>query len=212
MRILFVAPNQEGVRVLDVIPEARAISAKHSVYQLEGKDVTVEKLYSTVDRWKFDAIHFAATMGERGVEMSKDELLTPEDCANVARIAKARICVFSGCNSNAIASYVVNHGAEIAIFSNCELEDADAWKFSLTFYNALENGHSNDLLGAYVVADNGDGLFGWTMNPRLASDALRIAGLSMSRINSRPMAKWQMILVVLLGLLSILLSLVALVR
>ncbi len=205
MRILIVAPEVEGSPLLESTPEVRAIQTRHSVYLLQGRDVTVAKLFDTVDRSKFDAIHFAAKLSDRGIEMARDELLEPDDCAQVARTAHARIVVFSVCESSMLASYIVNHGVEFSFYSNYKLDDVSAWKFTLTFYNALENGHANDIVGAYLVADNGDGLFGWTMNPRLAAETLKAVGLTKPK-SGWPVANWQVILVILLAILSLTMS------
>jgi len=211
MRILLVAPELEGEKTIDAIPEMRAISAKHTVYSLVGKDVTVGKLFDTVDRYKFDIIHFASRMSDRGVEMSNSELLEPADCAQAARLAKATAVVFGGCDSNSIASYVINYGVEYAFFSNMQVTDLEVGKFALSFYNAFTNDNATDMLGAYIDASNKDGVMGWTMTPEIAAAAIRLAGLQKEH-QVGPLAHWQVNVVLIVGLISMVLSVIALMR
>lgn len=212
MRILFVAPVFEGEMAIDSIPEMRAISAKHSVYSLIGTDVTVSKVFEVVNLYHYDAIHFSSHMSERGVEMSNKELLEPADVAQLARMAKARVVVLGGCNSNFIASAIIHMGVEFAFFSNREATTSEIWKFTLTFYNAFTNGHSNDVLGAYIAANREDGVIGWTMNPELAAEMIRLAGMHQQSLLKNPIRSWQILVVLILGAISLILSFVAIMR
>jgi len=212
MRILFVAPEFEGNSAINAVPEMRAISAKHTVYSLVGKNVTVNELLEIVDRWKFDVIHFTSHMSERGVEMSNGELLEPADCALAARTAKASVVVFSGCDSGLPANYVVNYGPEYSIFATRKLTSNEFWKFALAFYNAFPNGHADNVLDAYLDASNKDGSIGWTMNPEIAAEAVRLAGLQKQMPPPSTLKKWQIVAFLLLLALSMVLSFVAIAR
>lgn len=212
MRILFVAPEFSGDNAINAIPEMRAISAKHTVYSLVGKDVTVRELFEVADRWKFNIIHYASHMSERGIEMSDGEILDPADCALVARTAKASVVVFGGCDSGVLASYVINFGVDYAVYANRDLTTNEFWKFTLAFYNAFPNGHADNVLGSYLAASNKDGTIGWTMNPEIAVEAIRIYSLQKQVQAIKSIKSWQIIALLLLGTISIIMSLVAIVR
>lgn len=177
MRILIVAPDGTG---LDTIPEVRAIQTWHTVSTLTGR-VTAQDIYRACQDTAFDVLHFATHGGPDGVALSDGEVFTPEDVAQVARLKDTAGVYFNSCETGVLASYVVRHGVRWAIAAEVRLLDAGAWKMPYSFYGALRNGHARDFVGAYILADSGDGDYSLIVSPTYLQECIALAALFRSQ-------------------------------
>lgn len=197
MRVLVIAPDQPG---LNTKPEIRQIQRRHHMSVLDGT-VTAEDIYQACRETKFDVHHYATDSGHDGVLLSNGQIFTAEDIAQVARIHDTACLFFNSCNSSGIAAYSVRHGVRFAIHTNIPLLDNEAWKPALAFYESLQNGHGKDIVGAYIVADSGDGDYGLYVSPAYVQELQATAA---SAILPRPGAvlleQWH-IIIMTLGLL-----------
>ena len=171
MKILIVAPDMVGV---DAINEVRRIQQWHDVATLYGT-VTPDDIYRACQEKAFDVIHFATHGGPDGVALSGGMILSAEDVAQFLRLRETRGVFFSACQTGRLASYCVRHGATWAISSEIALSDSDAWKLAAAFYAHQRNGHSKDFVGAYTLADGGDGDYALHISPLYVQDLQRAA-------------------------------------
>lgn len=177
LRILLVAPEQNGI---DSIPELRAITAAHQTTVMNGK-VTVRDVYQEARQGAYHVIHWATHAHDRVLQLSAGETLSPEDLAQIGRMAGAQLMFFNSCRSGLLASYAVAHGIPFAVYANVDLPDAEAWKMPSAFYHRLaeqatREGHTRDYAAAFVHADNGLGLYGFAGSPKTMSDWHSVAG------------------------------------
>ena len=176
MKILIVAPDMVGV---DAINEVRRIQQWHDVATLYGT-VTPDDIYRACQEKAFDVIHFATHGGPDGVALSGGMILSAEDVAQFLRLRETRGVFFSACQTGRLASYCVRHGATWAISSEIALSDSDAWKLAAAFYAHQRNGHSKDFVGAYTLADGGDGEYALHVSPDWLRELQRNAALAAS--------------------------------
>lgn len=170
MKLLLIAPDQPN---LLLVPEVREITATHHAVVLNGK-VTVKDVFDACKQQGlgFKTLHFSGHGSDEGLELSNGEVLTPKELGQLCRMAKIEIIFLNACNTGVSASYATRHGARYAIFGIRELEDDTAWQMPLAFYNALRNGHSEDVVGALEVADDGSAYYGWTVSPSFLSSLI----------------------------------------
>lgn len=166
-----MAPGQSG---LNTIPEVRMIQGWHHTSTLNG-EVTAQDIYQCARETPFDIIHFATHGGPDGVALSGGAILTAEDIAQVARLKETPELFFNSCNSGALASYSVRHGVRTAICAEVDILDDQAWKLPLAYYSARRNGHAGDPIGAYIMADSGDGDYSLHIAPDYVRDLQRVA-------------------------------------
>lgn len=171
MRVLIVAPDQGG---LNTIPEVRLIQTWHHTSTLNGT-VTAEDVYQAARETRFDIIHFATHGGSDGVALSGGSLLTAEDIAQVARLKETPELFFNACSTGKLAAYAVRHGVRTAICAEVDILDNQAWKLPLAFYSTRRNGHAGDPIGAYIMADSGDGDYSLHASPDWIRDLERRA-------------------------------------
>ena len=171
MRVLIVAPDQGG---LNTIPEVRLIQTWHHTSTLNGT-VTAEDVYQAARETRFDIIHFATHGGPDGVALSGGSLLTAEDIAQVARLKETPELFFNACSTGKLAAYAVRHGVRTAICAEVDILDNQAWKLPLAFYSTRRNGHAGDPIGAYIMADSGDGDYALHISPLYVQDLQRAA-------------------------------------
>lgn len=176
MRILIVAPNVAGV---DAIDEVRQLQSWHDVAILHGT-VTVADVYRALQEKVYDSIYFASHGGPAGILLSNNVIMPGEDIAQAARQREVRGLFFAACQTGRLASYCVRHGIVWAISSEVDLPDATAWKLAAAFYGHQRNGHAKDFVGAYVLADSGDGEYALHISPTWVQDMQRSAALSAS--------------------------------
>ena len=176
IKILLVAPDLVGV---DAINEARRIQQYHDVVTLYGT-VTVDDVYRAVQEKSFDVLHFATHGGPDGVQLSGGVVLDAETIAQFLRLRESAGLFLSSCDTGKIASYAVQHGAVWAISSEVPLPDADAWKLAAAFYSHQRNGHAKDFVGAFRLADSGDGEYSLMVSPVWIQDLQRAAALAAS--------------------------------
>ena len=171
MKILIVAPDLVGV---DAINEVRRIQQWHDVATLYGT-VTPDDIYRACQEKAFDVIHFATHGGPDGVALSGGMILSAEDVAQFLRLRETRGVFFSACQTGRLASYCVRHGATWAISSEIALSDSDAWKLAAAFYSHQRNGHAKDFVGAFRLADDGDGDYALHVSLEWIADLQRLA-------------------------------------
>lgn len=189
MRIIIIAPEQPGI---DTIPEVRAIQSWHSVSTLSGR-VTSQDIYRACQDTNFDVLHFATHGGPQGIALSDGELFTAEDVAQVARIHDTQGVFFNTCESGVLAAYAVRHGVKWAVSAETKLLENGAWKMPYSFYSALRNGNRRDFVGAYILADSGDGDYSLIVSPTYLQELIAMATMfraqpAQSVILSRRMA------------------------
>ena len=150
----------------------------------------------------FQVIHFATHSDSNGVLLSNGELLTAQDVAQLARITEAMCIFFNSCLSGRLAAYAVRHGVRFCVYTNVNLIDDEAWKAPAAFYDSLQNGHSNDVVGAYIVSDNGDGTYGLDVSPEWLVEIQRLAAQGIKFLQNSGNARLIMILFAVFVLLS----------
>lgn len=161
VRILFVAPNSEG---LDSQPEIRDISSRRHIQITVLNGVVTSRDIYTHARDGYDVLHFVAHGGEEGVALSDDSILTYQEIAQIARLARTQIIFFNSCQTGKPASYVVHHGVLWAIFGNISIEDSTAWQHPIGFYSSLVNLEPKTIANALRIADNSSGDYGYTIS------------------------------------------------
>lgn len=190
VRILVVCPDVGGV---DAIAEVRRLQVWHDISILNGS-VSVEDVYRTCQEKAFDVIHFAAHGGPDGIMLSNGALLTTEDIAQALRLRETKGLFLSACQTGRVASYAVRHGAQWAISSEVDLADETAWKLSAAFYGHQRNGHSKDFVGAYLLADSGDGEYALHISPLWVQEVQRAAVMSAAAPhNAMPLTQAELI-------------------
>lgn len=160
MRVLVVAPDQD----LNIIPEVRQIQRLHHMSVLHGL-VTAQDVYQAARETAFAVIHFACHSTPAGVVLSNGVVLPAEDIAQIARLKRTKTLFFNSCEAGKLAGYAVWHGARYAIHCKVALDDSEAWKMPLAFYESLQNGHAGAIMEAYRNAASGSGDYGIEVNP-----------------------------------------------
>lgn len=174
MRILIIAPNVSGV---DAIDEVRQLQSWHDVAILHGT-VTVTDVYRALQEKVYDSIYFASHGGPQGILLSNNVIMSGEDIAQAARQREVRGLFFAACQTGRLAAYAVRHGIVWAISSEVDLPDETAWKLAAAFYGHQRNGHAKDFVGAYLLADGGDGEYALHISPLWVQDLQRTAVMS----------------------------------
>jgi hypothetical protein len=174
VKILIIAPDLVGV---DAITEVRRIQQWHDTVNLYGT-VTADDIYRACEEKAFDVLHFATHGGPDGVRLSGGVLLDAEDIAQFLRLRETRGVFFSSCETGRLASYAVRHGATWAISSEVDLPDADAWKLAAAYYSHQRNGNARDFVGAYTLADGGDGDYALHVAPTYIQELQRAAAIA----------------------------------
>jgi hypothetical protein len=149
---------------------------------LNGKVIIKDVFDVCKQQGGFKAIHFAGHGSDEGLELSNGEILSPKELGQLCRMAKIEIIFLNACNTGVAASYATRHGARYAIFGIRELDDVSAWQMPLAFYNALRNGHSDDVVGALEVADDGSAYYGWTVAPSFLTSLINEVRLLTERL------------------------------
>jgi hypothetical protein len=179
---------------------------RHNVYALTGDAVTKDTIFRTLEYWRGNVIDYAAHSDADAVYLSDGGELHDKDIAAINRMSRARINFFNSCHSARLAHYSVAHGCDFAMFSTIEVDDPTSYQRSIAFYNALpdrEDGAYSvaDLLAAFVVADPGDGTFGYAISAKLLTGQLP---------PTFALSKWQVLVLAGIAALSTILSLAAL--
>lgn len=170
MRVLLIAPNQSGI---DSIPEIRNISELHRTFVLNGH-VTCKDVYAAAKSGNFDAIHFATHLVNednrlKTLALSASEVLTLDDVVQVVKLAKASLVFFNLCLAARFGSYISRRTNASCVYTTIELEDAEAWKLPLGFYE--ETAKQEILAKTQVVfnykdvfdsVDDESGIYGWS--------------------------------------------------
>ena len=171
MKILVVAPDLGGV---DAVGEVRRLQQWHDCAVLYGS-VFPDDIYRAVQEKAYDLLHFATHGGPNGVQLSGGVVLDAESIAQFLRLRETAGVFFSACNTGRLASYCVRHGARWAISSEIDLPDVTAWKLAAAFYSHQRNGHAKDFVGAYLLADSGDGDYALHVAPEYIVELQRAA-------------------------------------
>ena len=146
----------------------------HDVASLYGT-VTPDDIYRAVQEKSFDVIHFATHGGPDGVLLSGGVVLDAETIAQFVRLRETAGVFFNACQTGRIASYCARHGARWAISGEVDLPDAEAWKLAAAFYAHQRNGHAKDFIGAFRLADDGDGDYALHVSLEWIADLQRLA-------------------------------------
>ena len=126
--------------------------------------------------------------------------MTAEEIAQACRQREVRGLFLSACNTGRIASYAVRHGVVWAISSEVALPDDAAWKLAAAFYGQQRNGHSKDFIGAYLLADSGDGEYALHISPLWVQEVQHAAAAATSmphgalNITREELIKWALFL------------------
>lgn len=174
MRILIVAPDVVGV---DAVAEVRLLQSWHDVALLHGT-VTVGDVYRALQEKSYDSVYFATHGGPQGIQLSNNAVMTAEDIAQAARQKEVRGLFFAACQTGRVASYCVRHGVTWAISSEVDLPDDTAWKLAAAFYGQQRNGHAKDFVGAYLMADSGDGEYALHISPMWVQEVQKSAAVA----------------------------------
>lgn len=209
MRILIVAPDVVGV---DAVAEVRLLQSWHDVALLHGT-VTVGDVYRALQEKSYDSVYFATHGGPHGIQLSNNAVMTAEDIAQAARQKEVRGLFFAACQTGRVASYCVRHGVTWAISSEVDLPDDTAWKLAAAFYGQQRNRHAKDFVGAYLLADSGDGEYALHISPLWVQDVQRSAALSVAVTPHAGMSftkaealRWGLLLLTLSTILSTILA------
>lgn len=145
---MLIAPEERPA--IDTVPEIRTLTSLHQVTVLHGI-INSRELYNVAQRGNFDIIHIASHL----------DSIEREDLLHVARVSNTTLVFLNMCTGGALASFLVARGVPYAISANTELEDVDAWKVPLTFYEFVARQEKErevvDFPAAYARADSGDG-------------------------------------------------------
>ena len=174
VRVLIVSADSPGI---DSVREVRFIQGIHHTSLLHGT-VTEADIFAVCRDTAFDIIHFASHGGPEGVQLSNGEIMDANSIATVARLRETEGLIFNSCEAAVLANYAVRHGVRWALSADGVLENDDAWKLPAAFYGALRNGHSRDIVGAFILADGGDGKYGLRWNPLYIQELQRAAALA----------------------------------
>ena len=171
VKILLVAPDGLGV---DAVSEVRRVQQYHDVASLYGT-VTPDDIYRAMQEKSFDVLHFATHGGPDGVLLSNGVLLDAETIAQFVRLRETAGVFFNACQTGRVASYCARHGARWAISGEVDLPDAEAWKLAAAFYSHQRNGNAKDFVGAFRLADDGDGDYALHISLDWIADLQRLA-------------------------------------
>lgn len=203
VRILFIAPNSEG---LDSQPEIRDISSRRHIQVTVLNGVVGSRDIYTHAREGYDVLHFVAHGGEEGVLLSDGSTLTYQEIAQIARLSHAKILFFNSCETGKPASYVVHHGVLWAIFGNIQIEDATAWQHPIGFYNSLVNLEPQTIANALRIADNSSGDYGYTISLQYLLQLIE----QRESIAAYELKSWQVVFIGFALLISTIMSIVVL--
>ena len=171
---MVISPDAAGI---DSIVEVRRLQMGHDISILNGT-VTIDDVYRACQEKAFDVLHFAAHGGPDGIMLSNGVLLTTSDIAQALRLRETKGLFLSACQTGRIGAYAVSHGAQWAISSEIMLPDETAWKLAAAFYGHQRNGHSKDFVGAYLLADSGDGEYALHISPTWVQELQRGAAVA----------------------------------
>ncbi len=208
MRILIVAPNVAGI---DSIAEVRQLQSWHDIAILHGT-VTVGDVYRALQEKTYDSVYFASHGGPQGILLSNNTIMTADDIAQACRQKEVRGVFFAACSTGRLASYCVRHGIMWAISSEVDLADDAAWKLAAAFYGQQRNGHAKDFVGAYLLADSGDGEYAlhisplWVQEVQKAAAAVTLAPHGALPITKQDLYKWGLFLLLASIVLSTILA------
>jgi hypothetical protein len=190
----------------------RRIQTYHDCSTLYGT-VTIEDVYRLCQEKQFDVLHFASHGGPAGIQLSNNVIMTPEDIAQAMRLRETRGVFLNSCNTGSVSSYIVRHGGTWGISSEIDLPDSKAWLLAAAFYSHQRNGASKDFVGAWVLADSGDGEYSLVINPAYVQDLQRAAVMaaatphgSLSGITKGEAIRWAILLVAASTILSTILA------
>jgi hypothetical protein len=155
----------------------RRIQAWHDCSTLYG-NVTVEDVYRLCQEKQFDVIHFATHGGPDGIQLSKGVTMTSEEISQCLRLRETKGLFLNACRTGRVASYAVRHGATWAISSEIDLPDDQAWKLASAFYSHQRNGNAKNFVGAYILADSGDGEYTLTVSPTWIQEMEKAVSIS----------------------------------
>lgn len=178
MNILFIAPEMHNI---NAVPEIRAITQTHKTHLLNGV-VTLQDIYQAARYQEFDAVHIVGHMGSTSdrldeIVLSNNEVLDLASMSRVAKLANARLVVFSSCLAARFATYLTKHGVPCCIYTTVQIDDATAWELPNSFYEHCKRterqGKPLDFRAIFNAVDSGDGTYGILMSEGYYTDILQ---------------------------------------
>lgn len=204
MRVIIFAGGDEFESGLEI----QGIAEKHSVYPVPVTRITAQGIYDVVANHRCDIVHWALHSGSEGIQLPDGTIFGADDIARVAKTAGARVVVFNSCESARLATIVAFKGVEFVFYGTGKPDNADALHFAAAFYCALPPKLENPLqvLESYAeYAYDGDGAFSYVLCPRFVAKLMHSNWMLM-------LAGWQWWMILLLGIVSAILSIMALLR
>ena len=160
------------MRILLVCPDVPGVDAIAEVRQLQSwhdiavlhGTVTVGDVYRALQEKTYDSVYFASHGGPQGIQLSNNNIMSAEDIAQACRQKEVK-----------------------GIFLT-------AWKLAAAFYGQQRNGHAKDFVGAYLLADSGDGEYALHISPLWVQDIQRTAVMSAAAPhNAMPLTQAELI-------------------
>lgn len=163
MKILVIAPESSDLKIL---PEISGITSMHHVQIISGY-VTSRRIYDAAVIETFDVVHFASHGSVAGILLSDGDVLSAEQVSAICRLAKARLLFLNSCNMGKVAAYATRHGVDFAIFAIEDIVDEGAWTIPIAFYRSALDHSDLSLLTAILIADSGEAVYGYAVNPEV---------------------------------------------
>lgn len=138
MRILLIAPDQPNI---EAKPEIRALTEMHHTHVMSN-GVTAKEAFEAARLNRYDVVHVATHMESPPelydtVSLSKGEVLTLQDMAQICRLANAKLAFFNFCAAARFGAYVSRNSNAAAIFTTVHIRDNSAWKLPFEFYTRI---------------------------------------------------------------------------
>lgn len=152
----------------------RFIQSIHHTSLLRGSVAEID-IFRECRETAFDVLHFASHAGPEGVQLSGGAIMGPDAIAAAARLRETKGVVFNACEAATLANYAVRHGVLWSLSADGKLAEDDAWRLPASFYGAMRDSNAGDFVGAYILADGGDGMYGLRVNPLYMRDLQRAA-------------------------------------
>lgn len=201
MRVIIFSGGDEFEGGLEI----QGIAEKHSIYPVPARLITSHNVYDILASHPCDVVHWGLHSGPDGIELPDGTIFSADDIARSARTAGARIVVLNSCESARLATIVAFKGIEFVFYGTSKPTNEEALQFATCFYCALPESLENPLqvLESYTeYAYDGDGDFSYVLCPRFVAKLLR-------RNWPISIRNWQWIAIALMGILSMVLSVMA---
>jgi len=166
---------------INAIPEIRAITSSHKTHVLNGT-VTLQDIYQAATYQEYDVIHIVAHMHSQydrldEIVLSGSHVLDLQSATRIAKLANARLVMFSACLAARFATYLVKHGVPCVVYTTIAIEDATAWELPNSFYEQCKRAERSnkiiDFRAVFNSVDSGDGTYGVLISDGYYADLLQ---------------------------------------